>query len=183
MIPLSYLAGAAFAAGITLGGTAAWWYQGTRIDELQLSNLRFRAAAEVSEQIERRKREQAEATVAALTTDLAQAYRMRQEVHDETVKEITAVASPRAQCLAPATRGVLNRRAGGGRAAEGPDPRVALGVAPAPASDPSGPAAGASEQAVALWMTAALDQYVRLRDQHAALAKVVRALPCVEIVP
>lgn len=183
MIGLPYLLALAAAAGIALGGWGAWWYQGTRIDELRLSNLRFRAAAQVAEQLEQRKRERAEATIAGLSTDLAQSYRMRQEVRDETEKEIIHVASPRAVCLAPATRRVLDDRASGGRSTESSDPRVALGVAATTTPDPGGPAVGASEQAVALWMTAALEQYMRLRDQHATLANAVRALPCVEVDP
>ena len=177
---MPYLMGGSLIVGLALGGWLGWSLQGGKVArakaevaELEARIERGRAAAAAAAR-------EAELTIGALSTDLAHARRLREVEYVEVVREIEKVSSRERQCLGPATRGVLHRS---DRAAvESEDPRQPARASPGPAADPGGPA-GASEQAVALWIEAARNQYRGLQRRFHAVSDAVRALPCVEVVP
>jgi len=180
VIALPYLLGAAVAVGAAGGGFAAWKWQESTIDGLELSNVRFQAAASVAEQIAKREAAVAEAQIAQIILANSQQDKEREVIYVDRVKEIKRVASPTARCLSPSVvRRLLDNSPSRSTAAEGQDPRIAaLGIS-RPAADTDGP--GTSELGISVWIAAAQRQYEGLKQKHAALSNIIRTLPCVTV--
>ncbi len=180
-----YLLWIMLALGLSLGGSAAWYIQSLRVES---RNLRIRALEQTIQTAKEKAEADAllsEATIAELIGDLAIAHKTQRIEYVEIIKKLDSVASGTDQCLSPGTIGVL--RGSEGRAnPQGAGSRVAPDSGTRLAPDPLGPpfvGGGASEKAIANWMAAALKQYKDVQKRNATLAGVIRALPCVEVVP
>lgn len=178
---LPWLIGGALLIGAAGGGWLGWTLQGGRVARAEAKVVAMQARLDAASTQAKADATEARLKIEALSTDLAHSWKLRQVERVEVIREIERVSSRDRRCLSAGTRGVL-QRASGAAAAEGEGAGKPSGAAAGPAADPGGHA-GASEQAVALWMNAAQRQYQDLKHHFITVSDAMRALPCVEVVP
>lgn len=182
IVALPYLFAGAVAVGAAAGGLAAWKWQEGEINRLELSNVRFQAAASIAEQTAKQNAARAQEQVNRLGSDLDAAQKRREMEYAELTKQIDLSASATHQCLSSATVRLLNDRPGHRQAPARKDPREILGLTTAPAAD-TGRLGGSSERAIVRWVAFARETDDQLREMATFLAGAVKAAPhCFEIV-
>lgn len=180
---LPWLMLACVTTGAAGGAWGAWAIQGGRLATEQAAHAKLKDRVLLIEILNKAVREQAQADISALSTDLAHSRKQREIQTVEIVREIPSVASPTRQCASAAAISVLRR----------PDDRPAAqdqGAARIPRNPVSGPAAAApagfvSELAVIQHLDTIRDNFLANREAHRGAIGSLRAAEragCVEFV-